>query len=75
MNSITGTFEPDASGTAPKQGDIIPPLKLNDGTTIPMVSDVLTGMYSKYVTLIIWNVARIWSGHCAFQKGRRKGKI
>ncbi|KJZ80371.1 hypothetical protein HIM_00221 [Hirsutella minnesotensis 3608] len=36
MNSIGSTFNPDASGSAPKQTDDIPTLKLNDGNEIPM---------------------------------------
>ncbi|RDA83413.1 hypothetical protein CP532_4811 [Ophiocordyceps camponoti-leonardi (nom. inval.)] len=38
MNSIGATFEPDASGKAPKQGLTIPSLKLNDGNEIPMLA-------------------------------------
>jgi len=38
MNSMAGSFEPDASGTSPKQSGHIPSLKLNDGHEIPMVS-------------------------------------
>ncbi|KAI0868702.1 aldo/keto reductase [Hypoxylon argillaceum] len=38
MNSITASFEPDASGTGPKQLESIPPLKLNDGHEIPMLA-------------------------------------
>lgn len=37
MNSETSTFKPDASGTAPKQLDYIPNLKLSDGNETPMV--------------------------------------
>lgn len=37
MNSISATFTPDASGQAPKQTSTVPQLKLNNGTTIPMV--------------------------------------
>ncbi|XWW98649.1 hypothetical protein V2A60_006650 [Cordyceps javanica] len=37
MNSISATFTPDASGNSPKQTSTIPQLKLNDGTTIPML--------------------------------------
>ncbi len=37
MNSISATFTPDASGQGPKQTSTLPQLKLNDGTTIPMV--------------------------------------
>lgn len=37
MNSIGSTFEPDASGTPPKQMPYIPNLKLNDGNQIPML--------------------------------------
>ncbi|OAR02416.1 hypothetical protein LLEC1_06804 [Akanthomyces lecanii] len=37
MNSISATFTPDASGQAPKQTSTLPQLKLNDGTTIPML--------------------------------------
>lgn len=42
MNSIGATFTPDASGQAPKQTSTLPQLKLNDGTTIPMVGAVET---------------------------------
>ena len=38
MNSIGSSFEPDASGTAPKQLPYLPNLKLNDGNEIPFVS-------------------------------------
>ena len=41
MNSISAAFKPDASGTAPKQSEYIPFLKLNDGNEIPMVSKLL----------------------------------
>ncbi|KAK3293280.1 NADP-dependent oxidoreductase domain-containing protein [Chaetomium fimeti] len=37
MNSDTSTFHADASGTAPKQTEYIPFLKLNDGHEIPML--------------------------------------
>ncbi|KAK4250135.1 NADP-dependent oxidoreductase domain-containing protein [Corynascus novoguineensis] len=37
MNSATAGFQPDASGTDPKQSDYIPNLKLNDGNEIPML--------------------------------------
>ncbi|UNI20042.1 2-dehydropantolactone reductase [Purpureocillium takamizusanense] len=37
MNSIGSSFQPDASGTAPKQGPFLPTLKLNDGNEIPLV--------------------------------------
>ncbi|KAJ6783722.1 hypothetical protein PWT90_05472 [Aphanocladium album] len=37
MNSIGATFEPDASGQSPKQFTTLPPLKLNDGNSIPMI--------------------------------------
>lgn len=37
MNSIGSTFQPDASGTPPKQGPFLPTLKLNDGHEIPLV--------------------------------------
>ncbi|OAA52391.1 aldo/keto reductase [Beauveria brongniartii RCEF 3172] len=37
MNSISATFTPDASGQSPKQLSTLPQLKLNDGTTIPML--------------------------------------
>lgn len=37
MNSISATFTPDASGQSPKQVSTVPELKLNDGTTIPML--------------------------------------
>jgi len=39
MNSIGSSFQPDASGTAPKQGPFLPTLKLNDGNEIPLVSN------------------------------------
>ncbi|KAH9893661.1 aldehyde reductase 1 [Xylariomycetidae sp. FL2044] len=38
MNSVTGTFRPDATGTSPKQMDYLPNLKLNDGNEIPMLA-------------------------------------
>ncbi|KAK8026156.1 nadph-dependent alpha-keto amide [Apiospora arundinis] len=38
MNSMTSAFKPDASGTAPKQMDYMPHLKLNDGKEIPLLS-------------------------------------
>ena len=41
MNSISAAFKPDASGTAPRQSEYIPFLKLNDGNEIPMVSKLL----------------------------------
>ncbi|KAI0394955.1 aldo/keto reductase [Xylariaceae sp. FL0594] len=37
MNSIAGSFKPDASGASPKQMGHIPSLKLNDGHEIPML--------------------------------------
>lgn len=37
MNSITAEWQPDASGTAPKQVPYIPSLKLNDDHEIPFV--------------------------------------
>lgn len=37
MNSITAEWQPDASGTSPKQVPYIPTLKLNDGHEIPFV--------------------------------------
>jgi diketogulonate reductase-like aldo/keto reductase len=37
MNSIGSTFEPDASGTPPKQLPYIPNIKMNDGNEIPML--------------------------------------
>jgi hypothetical protein len=37
MNSEASGFKADASGTAPKQSEYIPYLKLNDGNEIPMV--------------------------------------
>ncbi|KAH6622980.1 NADP-dependent oxidoreductase domain-containing protein [Chaetomium tenue] len=37
MNSATSTFHADTSGTAPKQTEYIPFLKLNDGNEIPML--------------------------------------
>ncbi|KXX81198.1 NADPH-dependent conjugated polyketone reductase C1 [Madurella mycetomatis] len=37
MNSETSEFKPDASGTAPKQLEYIPNLKLSDGNEIPML--------------------------------------
>lgn len=37
MNSIGSTFNPDASGTAPKQTENLPSLTMRDGKTIPMV--------------------------------------
>ncbi|KFA66656.1 hypothetical protein S40285_03064 [Stachybotrys chlorohalonatus IBT 40285] len=37
MNSAAATFQPDASGTPPKQVPYIPSLKLNDGNEIPML--------------------------------------
>ncbi|GAB1313045.1 Alpha-keto ester reductase [Madurella fahalii] len=37
MNSETSGFKPDASGTAPKQLEYIPNLKLSDGNEIPML--------------------------------------
>ncbi|KAJ2970322.1 hypothetical protein NQ176_g8245 [Zarea fungicola] len=37
MHSINATYKPDASGQSPKQGATLPPLTLNDGTTIPML--------------------------------------
>lgn len=39
MNSEVSGFKADASGTAPKQSEYIPYLKLNDGNEIPMVGD------------------------------------
>ncbi|KND94453.1 NAD/NADP-dependent indole-3-acetaldehyde reductase [Tolypocladium ophioglossoides CBS 100239] len=38
MNSIGSTFQPDASGTPPKQGPFLPTLKLNDGNEIPLLA-------------------------------------
>ncbi|CAM1503916.1 Fc.00g015070.m01.CDS01 [Cosmosporella sp. VM-42] len=38
MNSIGSTFEPDASGTPPKQQPFLPKLKLNDGNEIPLLA-------------------------------------
>lgn len=38
MNSIGSAFEPDASGTPPKQVPYIPSIKMNDGNTIPMLA-------------------------------------
>ncbi|KAL2264271.1 hypothetical protein VTK26DRAFT_8474 [Humicola hyalothermophila] len=38
MNSETSVSQPDASGTAPKQLDSIPSLKLSDGNELPMIS-------------------------------------
>ncbi|KAK4237650.1 NADP-dependent oxidoreductase domain-containing protein [Achaetomium macrosporum] len=37
MNSDASEYKPDASGTAPKQLDYIPHLKLSDGNEIPML--------------------------------------
>ncbi|KAL2136716.1 hypothetical protein VTI74DRAFT_2127 [Chaetomium olivicolor] len=37
MNSETSGYKPDASGTAPKQLEYIPHLKLSDGNEIPML--------------------------------------
>ncbi|KAI0534295.1 aldo/keto reductase [Xylaria digitata] len=37
MHSITASFEPDSSGTGPKQLEYIPNLKLNDGHEIPLL--------------------------------------
>ncbi|KAL2759678.1 hypothetical protein ACRALDRAFT_1060317 [Sodiomyces alcalophilus JCM 7366] len=38
MNSMGATYQPDASGTPPKQLPYIPNLKLNDGNEIPMIA-------------------------------------
>ncbi|KAI9158492.1 NAD/NADP-dependent indole-3-acetaldehyde reductase [Paramyrothecium foliicola] len=38
MNSIGSAYEPDASGTPPKQLPYIPSIKLNDGNEIPMLA-------------------------------------
>ncbi|PNY26642.1 NAD/NADP-dependent indole-3-acetaldehyde reductase [Tolypocladium capitatum] len=38
MDSIGSTFQPDASGTPPKQGPFPPNLKLNDGNEIPLLA-------------------------------------
>lgn len=40
MNSVGATYQPDASGTPPKQLSYIPNLKLNDGNEIPMVKHI-----------------------------------
>lgn len=38
MNSIGAAFQPDASGTAPKQIAYLPSLELNDGNHIPLLA-------------------------------------
>ena len=38
MHSIGATFQPDASGTAPKQIAYLPSLALNDGNHIPLLA-------------------------------------
>lgn len=47
MNSITSSYQPTASGEAPKQLEYIPSLKLSDGNEIPMLGYGLGTAYFK----------------------------